>query len=60
MRSFNLIRTGIIAASLIASFGGMGTAFATPMQAQQPMQQASKASPYDSPTFTVDGSNINS
>lgn len=60
MSSFNLIRTAIAAASLIASLGSVGTAFAAPMQAQPPVHQASSASPYDSPNFVLDESNIHS
>jgi hypothetical protein len=60
MRSFDLIRSAIGVASLVASFGSVGTAFAAPLQAQQPTHQASSASPYDSPNFAFDESNIHS
>jgi hypothetical protein len=60
MRSFNLIRTAVVAASLIAALGNVGTALADTMSAPQlQVQQPSNASPYDSPDFVVDKTDIN-
>ena len=66
MRNFNLLRTTVLAASLIASMGSIGTAFAnspTPQQssqqqAQQLVQQPANTGPYDSPDFVVPPSEI--
>ena len=60
MRSFNLIRTAVVATSLIAGLGNVGTALAATMSAPQlEVQQPSNASPYDSPDFIVPPSDIN-
>ena len=60
MRSFILIRTAVVAASLIAGLGSVGTALADSMPASQVhAQQPSNTSPYDSPDFIVSPSDIN-
>jgi hypothetical protein len=61
MRSFNLIRTAIVAASLIAGLGNIGAAFADTMPAPQAQLQLqpSNTSPYDSPDFVVPQNDIN-
>lgn len=61
MRSFNFVRSAVLAASLIATLGTVGTAFADTMPTpheQQQMQQSSQASPYDNSNFVLDDSNI--
>jgi hypothetical protein len=58
MRSFNLTRTAILAASLIASVGSIGTAFASSANTQQSSQQPANTGPYDSPDFVVPPANI--
>ena len=62
MLRYNFLRTAIIAASLAATFGTVGSAFADTMstrQTQQQVQQPSYASPYDGPNFVLDNSKIN-
>jgi hypothetical protein len=61
MRSFDFLRSAVLAASLIAALGSVGTAFANPMQTNdgQQAQQPSYTSPYDSPDFVVPENNIN-
>ena len=61
MRRFDFLRSAVLAASLVATLGGAGTAFAGTMQtheAQQPQPRAN-TSPYDSPNFVVPESDIN-
>jgi hypothetical protein len=67
MRNFNLLRTAALAALLIASVNGIGTAFAdsanqrqsSQNQSQQQSQQPANTGPYDSPDFIVPPSDIN-
>lgn len=62
MRSFHFLRTALTAASLIASVGHIGTAFADDMQSRSAQQKVvpsySNVSPYDAPNFVLDESNI--
>ena len=61
MYSLDLLRSAVLAASLIATLGSVGTAFANtmrPHEAQQP-QHSSNASPYDSPDFVVPENDLN-
>lgn len=61
MHRINFIRSAVLAVSLTATLGTVGTAFADTMPTQndhQQMQQPSNASPYDSSDFTLDNSNI--
>jgi hypothetical protein len=62
MRSFNLVRTAVVAALLTASVGSIGTAFAnsanTQPSSQQQAQQPSNTGPYDSPDFVVPPADI--
>lgn len=61
MHRFNFFRIALLTASLVTHLGGVGTASArtteTPQAAPQ-VQQPSYASPYDSPNFVLDESNI--
>ena len=61
MRSFDFLRSAVLAASMITTLGSVGTAFADTMQphAAQQAQQPSNTSPYDSPDFVVPENNIN-
>ncbi|HWE73149.1 MAG TPA: hypothetical protein VG328_08325 [Stellaceae bacterium] len=58
MRTSSLLRVATLAVGLMASTGAMTAAFAADAHAAQ-QQQASNASPYDSPDFVVPGNNIN-
>jgi hypothetical protein len=62
MRSFSSLRLALLSVSLITNLGNVGTAFAHTTDTQQQMapqaHQPSYASPYDSPDFVLDESNI--
>ena len=61
MRNFNSLRLALLTVSLITNLGSVGTAFAHTMespQAASQVRQPSYASPYDSPDFVLDESNI--
>jgi hypothetical protein len=62
MRSFNTLRLALLTVSLITNLGTVGTAFAHTTDTQQQLapqaHQPSYASPYDSPDFVLDESNI--
>ena len=62
MRRFNFLRTAVLAVSLIAPLGTIGTAFADTTQTAQAqqLQRPSYGSPYDSPDFVIDEANIHS
>jgi hypothetical protein len=55
MRRFTLIRTAVLAASLIANISSIDVAFANTANAQP-----SNTSPYDSPDFVVPPADIHS
>jgi hypothetical protein len=55
MRRFTLVRTAVLAASLIANINSIGVAFASSANAQ-----LSNTSPYDSPDFVVPPADIHS
>jgi hypothetical protein len=56
----SLLRASALALSLTASMGAMSAAFAADAHAaQSQQQQATSASPYDSPDFVVPANNIN-
>ena len=61
MRSFVFLRSAVLAASLIATLGSVGTAIANPMQTNEAQQvrQPSNTSPYDSPDFVVPENDLN-
>jgi hypothetical protein len=61
MHRFNSLRLALLTVSLITNLGSIGTAFAHTMdspQAAPQAQQRSYASPYDTPNFVLDESNI--
>jgi hypothetical protein len=61
MRSFDFLRSAVLAASLVATLGSVGTAFAGTIQAHEAQQTQPRAntSPYDSPNFVVPENDIN-
>lgn len=61
MRNFNFLRIALLTVSLVTNLGGVGSASARTTDAPQAApqgQQPSYASPYDSPDFVLQESNI--
>jgi hypothetical protein len=62
MRSFNLVRIAVLAASLAVNVSNIGIAFADSanqgQSSQRQTQQPSNTGPYDSPDFVVPPANV--